>query len=171
MTTEEMWDLINISYIENGKPLMYGLATDDSHHYHVKGTEWSNAGRGWIMVQADSLTPAALINAMEAGEFYASSGVSLKTLQVDGNKINVAVESEPSIVYTITFIGCRTGESEPAVLLSERGVQASFEITDDLLFVRCKVISSKLHSNPIEDLIYEMAWTQPIVSMSNRSHE
>ncbi|NJW55442.1 histidinol-phosphatase, partial [Salinimicrobium sp. CDJ15-91] len=45
-STEEMWDEVNIAYIQAGKPLLYGLATDDSHHYHKFGSRYSNAGRG-----------------------------------------------------------------------------------------------------------------------------
>jgi hypothetical protein len=103
MSTERMWDLINIAYIKNDQPLMYGLATDDSHHYHVKGSQWSNAGRGWIMVQADSLDPGSLIEAMEAGRFYASTGVVLKELTLENNRLFVEVNKEEGVTYSISF--------------------------------------------------------------------
>jgi len=143
--------------------VMYGLATDDAHHYHAKDSKWSNAGRGWIMVQADSLTPASLIDAMEAGQFYASTGVILKGLEFDKNKLSIEVDQETGITYSISFIGCRKGQSAPEELKSVEGTKAAFELTDDLLFVRCKITSSKLHSNPIESILYEMAWTQPVL--------
>ncbi|MFT6811270.1 MAG: hypothetical protein ACJA01_004518, partial [Saprospiraceae bacterium] len=69
MSTETMWDRINIAYINDNKPLIYGLATDDAHNYHVKGTKWANAGRGWIEVRADALNPRSLMEAMESGDF------------------------------------------------------------------------------------------------------
>jgi len=163
VSTEKMWDLINIAYIENDKPLMYGLATDDSHNYHVNGSEWSNAGRGWIMVLTDSLTPASLIASMENGQFYATTGVKLKELEFDQNKLSVEVMQETGITYTISFIGCRKGQSEPEEFKSIEGIKADFELTDDILFVRCKITSSKLHGNPIENILYELAWTQPVL--------
>lgn len=163
ISTEKMWDLINIAYLGDGKPLMYGLATDDSHHYHRKASKWSNAGRGWIMVQADSLNPASLISAMEAGKFYATNGVVLKTVKFENNELKVEIQSEPNINYSIAFIGCKKGESNPQEFASQEGVTASFKMTDDMLYVRCKVISSKLQDNPIEGILYEMAWTQPVV--------
>lgn len=163
ISTEKMWDLINIAYLKDGKPLMYGLATDDAHHYHVKGKEWSNAGRGWIEVQADALNPKSLIAAMEVGDFYASTGVELKALSVEKDKIAVEVNEETGVTYEITFIGCKKGETVPAEFKSTKGVNASFDLTNDLLFVRCKITSSKLHENPIEDLLYETAWTQPVL--------
>ena len=163
LSTEKMWDLINIAYLEADKPLMFGLATDDSHNYHIKNRNWSNAGRGWIVVRADSLHPKSLINAMEVGDFYASTGVELREMSLDKNKISVAVKPEAGVTYDITFIGLKKGNDSTVELMKVQNTQASFELSDELLFVRCKITSSKLHENPIEDLIYETAWTQPIL--------
>lgn len=167
ISTEEMWDLINISYLEKKKPILYGLATDDSHHYHKKGSEWSNAGRGWVMVQTDSLSATSLIDAMESGDFYASTGVSLKKVEYAKNKLSIEVLEEEGINYTLTFIGCRKGQSQTEEFVSTKGTRADFELADDILFVRCKITSSKLQDNPIEDILYEMAWTQPVLKMDN----
>ncbi|MBC6997840.1 histidinol-phosphatase [Cytophaga sp. FL35] len=162
ISTEEMWDLINIDYLENNKPLMYGLATDDSHSYHHIGNKWSNAGRGWIMVQSDTLSATSLIEAMEAGHFYASTGVTLKTAAMDANVLTVEVDAEPNVDYEITFVGCDKGNSETKVLQTVKGTTASFELDEDLLFVRSKIVSTKKQENPIEELFFEMAWTQPV---------
>ena len=162
ISTEEMWDIINISYLENDKPLMYGLATDDSHHYHNKGKSWSNAGRGWVVVQADTLSPKALIQNLEAGDFYSSTGVTLQTLEVTNNTISIEIEPETGITYEIAFIGCKKGETETKMLKKVSETKAKFKITEDMLFARCKIISSKLQDNHIENILYEMAWTQPI---------
>lgn len=114
------------------------------------------------MVQTDLLSPAALIEAMEQGRFYASTGVILKDLIIDNNTLTVEVEEGVDITYKISFIGCKTGEKEPEELLIVNGNRGSFELTSDVLYVRCKIISSKHHQNPIEDLFYETAWTQPV---------
>lgn len=161
--TEEMWDQVNLAYLESGKPLIYGLATDDSHHYHRLGREWSNAGRGWIMVQADSLTPSALIRAIEKGDFYASTGVTLSDLVIDHEKIQLSISPEDGVTYKIVFIGAKTGANTIEELQVTNGLSASFPLTPDLKYVRVKIISDKWHENPIEQLDYEMAWTQPIV--------
>ena len=79
--TERMWDIILAWRI--GKldlPPMYGLAVDDSHHDHGHGVGKSNTGRGWVMVRSEQLDPASIVLAMEAGEFYSSSGVSLRRM-------------------------------------------------------------------------------------------
>ena len=163
ISTEEMWDLINISYLESKKPLMFGLATDDSHHYHKKGSEWSNAGRGWVMVHTDTLSAASLITALESGDFYSSTGVELLKMDNTSGNISIEVVPETDIGYTIDFIGCLKGDSETRILKSIKATSASYKMPHDLLFVRCKITSTKKQTNPIEKLVYEMAWTQPLV--------
>ncbi len=163
MSTEEMWDLINIAYFNDNKPLMYGLATDDAHHYHVKGKKWSNAGRGWIMVHATDLSPRALIEAMEDGEFYASTGVILEEIFFDGKTLNVRVVPEANTSYQIEFVGYKQGENSTETLAEIKGDFASFTLEDDVQFVRCRIISSQRQENPVEDYVYEMAWTQPVI--------
>lgn len=163
ISTENMWDLINISYLKDKKSIMYGLATDDSHHYHKKGSTWSNAGRGWVMVQADTLSSKSLINAMEDGKFYASTGVQLREISNTSNKLFIEVATEPGTTFTIDFIGCLKGETETRILKTVQGQKAKYTMPENLLFVRSKITSSKKQDNPIEDLIFEMAWTQPVI--------
>ena len=106
ISTEVMWDQVNLAYLQKEQPLIYGLATDDSHNYHRTGQQWSNAGRGWIMVQADSLSPAALISAMEAGDFYATTGVILSRIDFENNQLDIEVDPALDTQYEISFIGC-----------------------------------------------------------------
>ena len=162
MDTETMWDQINIAYRKSGKPLLFGLATDDSHHYHVSGSEWSNSGRGWIYVKADSLTPKSLIEAMEQGNFYASTGVELAKVEFSENTIYVEVKDSTQD-YEIEFIGCLENESETQVLKKQSGYQSSYQITDQHLFVRARVTLSSPPANPIENIKSQYAWTQPVV--------
>ena len=162
ISTEEMWDLINVSYLNNNKPLMYGLATDDSHHYHNKGKSWSNAERGWVMVQADTLSAVSLINSLETGDFYSSTGVVLKKLTYDKNILSVEVEPETGVTYEIRVIGCKKGQTQTDTLMVVNDIAAEFKVPEDLLFARCKITSSKLQENPIENILYETAWTQPV---------
>ncbi len=160
---EEMWDRINIAYLAAGKPLMYGVATDDSHNYHLFGDAYSNSGRGWVMVKADSLRPASLIESMERGDFYGSTGVTLKDLGYSGAKLSLAIATEAGIDYSIQFIGAREGEEMTSVLAEAKGAKAEFELTPDLLFVRARVVSDKYKENPFKEGDYETAWTQPVV--------
>jgi hypothetical protein len=161
--TESMWDLINIAYSNRNQPLLLGLATDDSHNYHQFGSAYSNAGRGWVMVHADSLTPESLINAMEAGEFYSSTGVTFKDVTFTDNKLSLHVDAEEGTTYIIEFIGVKKDGQESEVLEKFRGTEANFAVTENYLFVRCRVTSDKRKTNPFQEGEYEMAWTQPVV--------
>jgi hypothetical protein len=160
--TEAMWDKINLAYLKKGQPLMYGLATDDSHNYHQFGAAYSNAGRGWVMVNAKNLTPESLIDAMETGNFYASTGVTLEALSVKKNKVSLKVKAEPGIRYVINFIGAKKGSDQTEMLKLVSGTEATFDLLADHLFVRVKITSSKIKTNPFKEGEFETAWTQPV---------
>ncbi len=160
---EAMWDKINIAYRQRNQPLMYGLGTDDSHNYHQFGAAYSNAGRGWVMVRAESLDPASLINAMEAGDFYASTGVTLDRMDFSGNWIDIVVKTEPGVQYTIEFIGAKKGAKEAKVLQKFSGSSARFQVSRSYAFVRARITSTKQKPNPYQEGDFEMAWTQPVI--------
>ena len=161
--TEQMWDAINIAYFKKNQPLLLGLGSDDSHSYHQFGTTFSNAGRGWVMVFANALEPHTLIDAMERGDFYASSGVTLNEVKIFKNEINIKVKPEQGIDYTIEFIGVTKDSETSKVLKRERGTTAKFKITAQHAFVRARIISNKAKPNPYREGEFEMAWTQPIL--------
>ncbi|NJY61730.1 histidinol-phosphatase [Salinimicrobium sp. CDJ15-81-2] len=166
-STEEMWDEVNIAYIQAGKPLLYGLATDDSHHYHKFGSRYSNAGRGWVMVKAEKLDPRALIKNMEAGEFYATTGVELENVTFQENVLSVKVKSETGVDYEIHFIGVHSNNLDSRILKTVKGTAAEFQIPPGYLFVRAKIISNKLKENPYRDGDVEVAWVQPVIPNSS----
>jgi hypothetical protein len=159
--TEPIWDEVNIAYAEQGKPLLFGLATDDSHNYHIFGPTQSNSGRGWVMVKSESLTPGALITAMEEGKFYASTGVVLNDTYVKDNILYVDVKPEAGVKYKIEFIGAKKGSDFARVQSSQKGTTAQFSITRDFLFVRAKITSNKRRTNPLAEDENEAAWVQP----------
>lgn len=160
--TEQIWDEINVAYLKRNQPLMLGLGTDDSHSYHQFGTAYANAGRGWVMVYAESLEAGALIAAMERGDFYATSGVILKNIFLDKRTIELEVQPESGVSYTIEFVGVRKGSDNAAVLQRVQGIKGKFTVTSDILFARARIVSSKLKTNPYRDREMEMAWTQPV---------
>jgi hypothetical protein len=162
--TEPMWDQINLEYARRNQPLLLGLATDDSHNYHLFGVKHSNAGRGWVMVRAEALSPAALIRALEEGAFYATTGVTRDDLKVTGRVISIDVKEEPGVNYEIQFIGATGRDTNTTILRTVKGPEASFELNDSYVFVRAKIISDKLKENPFMEGDFETAWTQPVSS-------
>ena len=185
-STERIWDIINTKRLtELSLPLLYGLATDDGHSYHNSPSRASEPGRGWVMVLSEKLDPGELIHAMEAGRFYASSGVTLEEVTMTGKSLDVTVRPDPVATYTIEFIGTRKGfdpSSEPVVdktgktlpvtrkysqdigkvLKTVTGTSASYAFSGDELYVRARITSSQMHPNPSEIGDPQRAWTQPV---------
>ncbi len=185
--TEKMWDIILAYRLkELGLPMMYGLAVDDGHAYHEMPSRASNPGRGWVQVLADNLEAGALIEALEAGRFYATSGVELKRVEYRDNRMSLEVEPKEGETYVIEFVGTRRGtdltgtpvtdkEGKPLnvtkrysdqvgeVFARVEGTKAEYEFAGDELYVRARVTSSALHPNPSEPGDYQQAWIQPIV--------
>jgi hypothetical protein len=159
---EELWDRINIAYLDRAQPVMYGLATDDSHNYHQFGKTFSNSGRGWVMVKAKALTPEALIEALESGQFYSTTGVTLDRVSYENHTLTVVVKPEDKVEYTLELIGVLRGQQKPAVLKKITGTKARFTVTNKHLFVRARITSTKKKDNPYQEGDVEMAWTQPV---------
>jgi hypothetical protein len=186
-STDRIWDIILTRRLaELRGEVIFGLAVDDAHNYHVQGVGRSNAGRGWIMVRASSLVPSTLIAALEAGDFYATSGVQLSEVRREPNKLSLAIAPEAGVTYQTQFIGTRRGydpSSEPVtdksgnllrttrryspsigqVLAEVPGLAPTYTLKGDEIYVRAKVISSKPKSNPYKAGEFEIAWTQPLV--------
>ncbi|CAN5317809.1 hypothetical protein BH23BAC1_BH23BAC1_49240 [soil metagenome] len=161
---EQLWDLLLTYYILQGKPLLYGLATDDAHNYHVHSSNHSNPGRGWVMVRATELSPDAIIQAMEMGDFYSTTGVELEDFSFRNNKLKIKVKPEPGVNFTIQFWGGKKIENTAGVLLKEMtGTNGNYKMKKSDLYVRAKVISSKLKENPYKENDLETAWSQPVV--------
>ena len=141
---ETMWDLINISYYDNDKPLLLGIATDDSHNYHQRSTSLSNTGRGWVMVNSKKIETLSLIESMESGNFYSSSGIELKKVKRNNKRFVVEVEPNKGVNYEITFIGYRKGDSQVQVLKTVKGNSANYIFNENDLFVRAKISSDEI---------------------------
>ena len=164
---DAMWDQALVKRIEdNGLGVLFGVATDDSHDYYSWGVGKTNPGRGWVMVQADSLEANDIVRAMKAGDFYASTGVVLSELTRNANSIRLEIEGAEGVTYTTQFIGTRVGHGpdELGVVLAEAtGTEAEYTFAGDELYVRAKVLSSKDHPNPYAAGDKEVAWIQPVL--------
>jgi hypothetical protein len=162
-STEIMWDLVNIHYLDQGKPLLYGIATDDSHHYHNFTADLSNTGRGWVMVNSKKLETSSLIEAMEKGDFYASTGITFKKYVVTKNQIRVEVEPEQGVHYEILFLGYKDGGEAVETLERIEDTKGSYTFQDNDLFVRVKITSDALKESPPNTQETKQAWTQPFL--------
>jgi hypothetical protein len=181
---ERIWDIVNTLRLRQhkGQPL-FGVGTDDSHNYHG---ESSRPGRGWVMVKAKELAPSAIIAAMEVGDFYASSGVTLDSVSYSSGKLRIQIKAEAGVSYrteirgtlkqhdTATQIIAVADPKDPhktriqhsqdigKVLATLEGSTIEWSPTGQELYFRAIITSSKAHPDPSYEAQHEMAWTQPM---------
>jgi hypothetical protein len=139
---DEMWDAL----LTAGQKF-YGVAVDDAHEFKRFGGEYSNPGHGWVEVRAESLSPAAILSALERGDFYASTGVKLKDVATAGREYRVEIQNAEWEKATTWFIGesgtVLARSFEPVAVYRYKGTER---------YVRARVESSS----------GARAWTQPV---------
>ncbi len=185
VSCEKMWDIVLALRLGKEKlPIVYGMATDDAHDYHTIGLGKTNPGRGWIMVKTPFLTAESMCLAMEAGDYYCTSGVVLKDVHRSAKKLSLAIQAEKGVKYKTQFIAtmkdtplASSPKTDAAgkpldvtrdyhadlgkVIAESDSLEPSYQLTGNELYVRAKVISTKLHPNPYQKGDVEVAWTQP----------
>jgi hypothetical protein len=160
---EHMWDIANTIRLRDlHGPVLYGLGTDDSHNYH--NADGSTPGRGWVMVKAHELTAAALIEAIERGDFYASSGVVLDDVRRSSQELAIDIHPVEGATYVTEFLGTRQGSDHVGEVLARvEGLQPRYQLRGEELFVRATVTSSLAPENPVFAGQFRQAWVQPVV--------
>jgi len=187
VSTERMWDVIltkRLAELDLG--ILYGIGTDDAHNYHHFAKKAANPGQAWVMVRSGFLTPESILKAMEAGDFYTSTGVVLNDVSYEKNTLSVQVDAEDGLEYTIQFIGTpkrydkssepvmnAEGKSLPVtrtyskdigtVLAQVKGTRADYTFKGDEIYVRAKVTSSRPDADSHIPGEFEAAWVQPVI--------
>jgi len=141
-SAEEIWDGV----LSAGR-VIFGAATDDSHNYKDFTPQLSNPGRGWVVVRAPELTPGAVVEALETGQFYSSTGVTLLDVEMSARSCWLRIEPQRDFLYATTFSG-RDG----VVHATADGPEPSYRPRGDEGYVRATVTSSGGLK----------AWTQPV---------
>jgi hypothetical protein len=151
LSTEELWDAL----LSRGKRV-WGVASDDTHEYHrPDDRESPTPGKGWIVLQAASLTEPAVMQALRDGRFYASTGIALESYSGDCTSIAMKLalphEWSPAVqasaLHTTRFIG-KKGQ----VLAEVAGRSPSYRLRGDEKYVRASIVDSD----------GRRGWTQPV---------
>jgi hypothetical protein len=141
---EEVWDRL----LSSGT-LIYGIAVDDAHNFKQPGNPAvAGPGRGWVMVRAPRLDARAVLEALERGDFYASTGVVLDDIVAGPREVTVKVKPEAASKYRIQFVG-----AGGRILADVGDTSATYTIKGDEGYVRARVIESN----------GRMAWCQPVM--------
>jgi hypothetical protein len=140
---EQMWDQILSRGVE-----LYGVAVDDAHTFKQPGNpNVAGPGRGWVAIRAARLEARTLLEALERGDFYASTGVELTDVQATATSLTVLVRPQGNFKYRIQFIG-----AGGRVLREVEEPAATYTFAGTESYVRAKVIDSG----------GRVAWVQPV---------
>jgi hypothetical protein len=135
-------------------------------HVFATASDTTWAGRAWVMLQADSLSPASIRHALAQGRFYASSGVMLAEVTRQPARLTVEVDTvetrkqlsflsqkyhqtTDTTRYSITFIAA-SGKAVKHIT----GLQGHYTPQPADCCVRARVTFSS-------DSCTYYAWTQP----------
>ena len=119
------------------------IATDDVH----AGAGLGDFMRGWVYVKAEALRPEALLQALKAGHYYASTGPQLHHVEFLGRG-KLAVECSPARQILVS------GEGAGALRVSGGGLRgAEFDVSD---------VESRWLRVTVRDDAGGRAWTNPL---------
>jgi hypothetical protein len=79
----------------------WGVAADDAHWRQGD----NDAGRGWVWVKAPELTQTAILDSLEQGRFYASSGPRILDFWLDVDQRTAHARCDPSVKIDFTGNG------------------------------------------------------------------
>jgi len=119
------------------------IAVDDVH----AAGDYSDFMRGWVQVKAEAMTPEALLRALKAGHYYASTGPQLHNVEFLGRD-KLVVECSPAKQILVT------GESAGALRISGAGLRgAEFDLSE---------VESRWLRVTVRDEAGGRAWTNPL---------
>ena len=135
--------------------MLYGIAVDDAHYFkRPEDKAAPRPGQGWVYVRAPQLESRALVDALERGDFYSSTGVELQSVTATAAALTIAVKTAAQSKYRIQFIG-----KQGAILSESVTSPATYTFKGTESYVRAKVIESN----------GSLAWIQPIAGRRLRS--
>jgi len=123
--------------------LLLGVANDDAHW------RMPDHGRAWTMLRAETLTREAVLEALGAGAFYASTGAVLEDVAFDGAVVTVRVGAAGA--SEVRFI-CDRRWGHRVVAEGAPLTQATFALRGRERYVRVEVTTPAGHH----------AWTNPL---------
>ena len=133
------WDML----LSSGRRV-WGFANDDSH------LPERDVELGWNTVYVQDRSVEAIVDAMARGRFYASTGVTIDSIQVDGDTIRIVAPNAARIV-ALMQVGRRIAEVD--------GPSIEVRVPEDALYVRFECWGTG----------EAFAWTQPFFRGSVRS--
>ena len=127
----DKWDML----LSDGRRI-WGYANDDSHAGAVE------SGLGWNVAYAYERSVDSVVEALRNGRFYASTGVSIKAIEVDGVRIRVEADNADRLVAV-------REDGKRFAVVDENWIE--IEVPEDAGYVRFECYGRG----------EQIAWTQP----------
>lgn len=124
------------------------VASDDAHKLKKWGRAVGNPGYGWVCVRTERLEPGAILDAIAAGNFYASSGVTLDDVATTGGQLSIRIRRNRTERYSTVFVA-----EGGKVIKTDTTNEPSCPIGTHR-YIRARVTSSEGWQ----------AWTQPMLA-------
>ena len=119
---------------------IWGIAADDAHRIPYHGA------RGWIMVNAESLSAETIVQNIRDGNFYASTGPTFQRFEVSGGAIQVWCSPAAEIRFLTGGVG------NPALRVKGDALtHAEYTPRAGEAYVRVEVVDAQMQT----------AWSQP----------
>ena len=138
-STDAIWDAL----LASGRRV-WGVASDDAHHFQSWGKFYANPGRGWLQVEAEAARLGDVLEALRAGRFYCSSGLELAGYEASPAEVRLEL-AEASATFELIGPG-------GAVLDAATGGSATFRLTAAGAYARVRATAPD----------GRRLWTQPI---------
>jgi hypothetical protein len=123
---------------------VWGVASDDAHHFQSWGESFSNPGRGWLQVEVESARLGDVLESLRTGRFYASSGLELSAYEASPSELRLELADATA---TIELIG-----PGGTVLETVSGDRAQFLLSAAGSYVRIRATAPD----------GRQLWTQPV---------
>jgi hypothetical protein len=136
----DRWDML----LSQGRSV-WGFAHDDCHKPEDMGIAWN-------MVQSQDRSVPGIVDALRSGRFYASTGVEIRSIEVEGRAIRIETRNADRIAF------CSNDGRRQATL---DGKTAEFTVPESPRYTYLRV--------ECWGAAEQMAWTQPFLLPKYRS--
>ncbi|HPE95051.1 MAG TPA: PHP domain-containing protein [Bacillota bacterium] len=117
---------------------VFPFAADDNHNRNPLDSVYNDSFGGYLQIKAPELSYSAVMDSIEKGDFYASTGAEIEQIYIEDGKIHVIVPKS-KMIYGIC--NCRTGQF-PKANEGENLTHGVFTVIPEMDYIRFEVVDT-----------------------------